>query len=290
MISHIPYLAMKKILVPTDFSDLANYALDVAADIARKIKSEIILMNVVEYPTSPTFNVMGINAINNIDNIYIVEILDRIREQLLDTIKEPKYQDLNITTDVKIGSAFRSITEDITNNNVGLVIMGTKGSGGIEGFLVGSNTERVVRLARCPVLTIKNQISLEAIKEVVFPTSLEDDQEHLILELKKLQELLGARLHIVKINTPNHFETDRQIKEKMKKFVEKNKLENFTLNIYNHSIEEDGIIYFAEDIHADMIALGTHGRTGLLHLLSGSIAEDVVHHANRPVWTFSLKH
>jgi nucleotide-binding universal stress UspA family protein len=219
-----------------------------------------------------------------------VEILDRIKEQLTDTVKDSKYQGLNIVTDVKIGSAFRSITEDISNNNVGLVIMGTKGSGGLEGFLVGSNTERVVRMARCPVLTIKNKISLDSIKEVVFPTSLEEDQEHLISELKKLQELLGARLHIVKINTPNHFETDRKIKEKMKKFVERHSLENFTLNIYNHSIEEDGIIYFAEDIHADMIALGTHGRTGLLHLLSGSIAEDVVNHANRPVWTYSYRH
>jgi nucleotide-binding universal stress UspA family protein len=131
---------------------------------------------------------------------------------------------------------------------------------------------------------------LESLKEVVFPTSLDEDQEHLITELKKLQELLGARLHIVKINTPNHFETDRQIKEKMKKFVEKYDLKNYTLNIYNHSIEEDGIIYFAEDIHADLIALGTHGRTGLLHLLSGSIAEDVVNHANRPVWTYCLRH
>ena len=47
---------------------------------------------------------------------------------------------------------------------------------------------------------------------------------------------------------------------------------------------------FAEDIDAELIALATHGRTGLMHLLSGSIAEDVVNHAKRPVWTFRLKH
>ena len=69
-----------------------------------------------------------------------------------------------------------------------------------------------------------------------------------------------------------------------------NSLQNYTINIYNDKVEEDGIIYFAQDIEADLIALATHGRTGLLHLLSGSIAEDVVNHAKRPVWTFRLKH
>ena len=44
-----------------------------------------------------------------------------------------------------------------------------------------------------------------------------------------------------------------------------------------------------EDIGADMIALATHGRTGIMHLLSGSIAEDIVNHAKRPVWTCKLK-
>ena len=75
----------------------------------------------------------------------------------------------------------------------------------------------------------------------------------------------------------------------MNEFVEKYDLDICTLNIYNDFIEEDGIIYFAQDIDADMIALATHGRSGLMHLLSGSIAEDVVNHAKRPVWTCRLK-
>jgi nucleotide-binding universal stress UspA family protein len=56
--------------------------------------------------------------------------------------------------------------------------------------------------------------------------------------------------------------------------------------IYNSITEEAGILEFAEDIKADLIALSTQGRRGLLHLLTGSIAEDVVNHAPKPVWTF----
>ncbi|MDQ3535048.1 MAG: universal stress protein [Bacteroidota bacterium] len=280
---------MKNILVPTDFSNLANSALDLAAAIAEKNNSQIFLMNVIEYPASPTFNVMGINAINSIDNIYIVEIIERIKDQLEKIKNEEKYRNITITTDVKIGSAFRSITEDIERHNVELVVMGTRGLGGLEGTLIGSNTEKVVRLAKCPVLTIKKSIFPEAIKEIVFATNLTEDQEDLIIELKKLQKLFKARIHIVKINTPNHFEPDRNIRKQLQDFVQKYNLEDYTLNIYSHTHEEDGIIYFADDINADLIALGTHGRTGVMHLLSGSIAEDVVNHASRPVWTYRLK-
>lgn len=280
---------MKKILVPTDFSDLANSALDLAAAMASKIKSEVFLMNVLEYPASPAFNVMGINAVNNVDNTYIVEIIDRIKEQLEKIKNNEKYQHIKITTDVQVGSAFRSITEDIKKHGIELVIMGTKGSGGLEGALIGSNTEKVVRLAKCPVLTIKRSVDPDSIKEIVFATNLTEDQEDLIIELKKLQVLFGARIHVVKINTPNHFEPDRNIRSQLQNFVNKYHLKDYTINIYSHTNEEDGIIYFADDINADLIALGTHGRTGIMQLLSGSIAEDVVNHANRPVWTYRLK-
>ena len=110
----------------------------------------------------------------------------------------------------------------------------------------------------------------------------------MIHQLGELQKLFGATIHIVSVNTPSNFENDRYYKKAMKEFAEKHQLENYTMNVYNDDPEEDGIIYFAEDIDADMIALGTHGRTGISRLLSSSIAEDVVNHAKRPVWTFKL--
>jgi hypothetical protein len=93
----------------------------------------------------------------------------------------------------------------------------------------------------------------------------------------------------LKVNTPNHFHTDRHVKSEFAKFEKQYELENYTVNIYNDATEEDGVIYFAEDIGASMIALGTHGRSDLIHLLSGSIAEDLVNHAKIPVWTLSLR-
>lgn len=72
---------------------------------------------------------------------------------------------------------------------------------------------------------------------------------------------------------------------RLKKFIKTYKFENIKAEIYNSLSEESGILEFADDIGADLIAMSTSGRTGFLHLLTGSIAEDVVNHSARPVWT-----
>jgi nucleotide-binding universal stress UspA family protein len=71
----------------------------------------------------------------------------------------------------------------------------------------------------------------------------------------------------------------------MQTFAKRIGLKNFTINIYSDLTAEEGIIYFADDIKADMICMATHGRTGFAHVLAGSVAEDVVTHSRRPVLT-----
>ncbi len=280
---------MKTILVPTDFSQQAQYALDFAYGIAKKNGATVRLLNVVEAPHGTSFNAMGeMTAPDGMDSMFFAQLLKRMREQLTTQVENPKYKDILVEGDVQIGNPYESISRTIADQNVDLVVMGSQGSSGLEEVLVGSNTEKVVRRSHCPVITVKAAVNPDSIKNIVFATNMKDADDKMVQELVKLQQLFGAKLHIVNVNTPSSFESDRYYKKEMKAFVEKHKLENYTLNIYNDDVEEDGIIFFAEDVDADMIALATHGRSGISHLLSGSIAEDVVNHAKRPVWTFSL--
>ena len=129
---------------------------------------------------------------------------------------------------------------------------------------------------------------MTVIKNIVFAADFIDVKDHVIKALIQFQQSIGGKIHLLKVNTPNNFETERQSKKSMMTVVRDYKLEDYTINVYNDHAEEDGIIYFAEDINADVIALGTHGRTGISHLISGSIAEDVVNHAKRPVWTMKI--
>lgn len=280
---------MKTILVPTDFSQQAQYALDLAYGIAKKNNATVRLLNVVEAPHGTSFNAMGeMTAPDGMDSMFFAQLLKRMKEQITRLVEDPKYKDIDLEGEVEVGNPYESISRTITDQKVDLVVMGTQGSSGIEEVLVGSNTEKVVRRAHCPVLTVKDAVEVDSIKNIVFATNMRDADENLVKELVKLQKLFDAKLHIVNVNTPSSFETDRYYKKELKTFVEKHKLENYTLNVYNDDVEEDGIVFFAEDINADMIALATHGRRGISHLLSGSIAEDIVNHAKRPVWTFSI--
>jgi nucleotide-binding universal stress UspA family protein len=282
---------MKTILVPTDFSEQADYALQFAVQLARKSgKTEVLVLHILEGLEQHSFNTMGeVDMGHGETEVLMKELMKRSKERLNDLINQEEFQGVSITGRVDVGNPYKGISSEIARCKAELVVMGTKGASGLEEVLIGSNTEKVVRYSNCPVITLKASAELGKIKNIVFATNLTEDQSHVVQELKKVQELTGAALHLVKINTPNHFHTDKQMKDEFRRFVDKYGFEDYTTNIYNDATEEDGIIAFAEDRNADLIAIGTHGRTGLLHLLSGSIAEDLVNHSKVPVWTLSMK-
>lgn len=96
------------------------------------------------------------------------------------------------------------------------------------------------------------------------------------------EELIPFR--IIK-NTPKNFIKSKTAPHRLNKFIHRFKFEQIQTDIYNSLSEEAGILEYADDISADLIEMATHGRTGILQLLRGSIAEDVINHSKRPVWT-----
>ena len=276
---------MKTILVPTDFSKEAGYALDAAIDLAARAGAQVILLHVVEGFVPGSFATQGGGPDDISEELFMRKLLEKGKNDLSKLVANRKLENINIISNVRVGNPFHHIARDILDNEADLVVMGSKGASGYEEVLIGSNTERVVRYSKCPVITIKKPVEFSQVTDIVFAANFIEAEDNVAAELITLQNLLGAKLHLVKVDTPGNFESSRTIKKRIHAFVQKHGLENYTMEIYNESTEEDGIIYFAEDIDADMIALATHGRTGLKHLLSGSIAEDVVNHAQRPVWT-----
>lgn len=279
---------MKRILVPYDFSKVSEHALDFACQIAHKVKGDIMLLNVIDHPTPDSFRTMGIQNEDPLENLYIKKLYEKVGERLSEVIKKAKYSDELITSKIQLGNPFKTIIDQIVEENVDLLIVGTTGAEGLDEFFVGSNTEKIVRRASCPVISISDKAEVEPIDKIVFASDFINTDDELVNKVKVLQETLQAQLNIVKINTPASFTSTRHDTRQMEEFVDKYGIENYTIDIYNYKNEEDGIVYYAEDIKADMIALGTNQRKGVGHFLSGSIAEDVVNHASVPVWTAHL--
>lgn len=282
---------MKTILVPYDFSTEANYALNFAADLAKKTKNKLELLHVIELPTPTSFSSYGEAGTmsNETANIFMIELIDKRKKQMKEL--EEEFEDAGFTFETKMvfGNPFAGISKEIVEIDADLVVMGSKGSSGLEEVLIGSNTEKVVRNASCPVITIKSAIAPSDIHKIVFASDFNEVPANVVARLKTSIEIIDGELHLVKINTPSMFEHSRTSMEKMEAFIKSFDLKPSSMKIYNAPSEEEGIVDYAEDIQADMIAMATTGRTGFLHLLTGSIAEDVVNSAKRPVWTMKAK-
>ena len=274
---------MKRILVPCDFSDPAAQAFKFAVEIALKSRGEIFLLNVVEVPVMHETVLMP--------TLYFEQSLMNEMKASADK-KFQKMKDkwgsegITVSTHVEFGVTITSIRQFIEEKKIDLVVMGTHGATGAREFLIGSNTEKIVRTSLVPVIAIKKSSKLPNIKNIVFPNDLDLENEHLTLKVKELQNFFKATLHILYINSPSFFQRDVDTKMRLKDFAKRFMLKDYTLNVYNDVDQENGINNFTREVKGDLIALATHGRRGISHLISGSIAEDVVNHVDCPIWTF----
>lgn len=278
---------MKKILVPCDFSEQAINAFRFAIDIARQSKGEVHLVHVIELPVLHDTVLMPVLSFEE-------ALFEELREKAEKQFKklETKYNDdsIKIKSKVVFGATSRMVLDYIEENKIDLVVMGTHGASGVREFVIGSNAEKIVRRAPVPVLAVKKYVKGSSIKDIVFPNTLDTErQEDLVMKVKALQNLFKANIHIVYINTPNNFTRDSVTTARLKAFAKRFMFKDFTIHVYNDPYEESGVINFAHELKADLIAIGTHGRKGLAHLLSGSVAEDLVNHVDCPIWTYTIK-
>jgi nucleotide-binding universal stress UspA family protein len=277
---------MKRILVPCDFSSEAINALRSAVEFARPQRAEIHVLHVIELPVIPDPLLMPVLTYEN----SLLEELKGKAKRTFDGLQvEFKDADIRPIYTTLFGPVSGVILSYIKEHSIELVVMGTKGASGIQEVLVGSNTEKIVRASVCPVLVVRQHLKLDAIRNIAFPTNIDFQlMEDLMQKVKALQLFFKATLHLVWINTPGNFSNDDITLARLHDFAKRYMLINFTTNIFNDKLEESGIIRFAHHINADLLIMATHGRKGLAHMFGGSLTEDVVNHADLPVWTLSL--
>lgn len=292
----VKYKCMKKIIVPTDFSEQAFHALVLAAEIATETKAKIVLMHVIEYAKrqtqflgSSTLNTMGsVSTGVEMDDIYYIQLYEKRKEQLAEILREPNFDNVEITDKIMLGTPYHAISDEIAESEADFIIMGTTGVSDWAESLIGSTAEKVVRHAACPVLTLRNKIKLEDINKIAFASDFRDKEPKYIDTIKSIKLLFGAELHMVYVNTPTNFLNEREIIATMIEFANRNELDDHKIHVYSHQNEEEGIVWFSEDNKMDMLMMATYGRSGLSRLFEHSIAEDVVNFSKKPVVTFNL--
>ena len=164
--------------------------------------------------------------------------------------------------------------------------MGSKGHSKLEEILIGSNTEKIVRNSNIPVLVIKKGAEKLKIKNLVFASSFKNHKKETFEKFLDFTNKFKSNIHLLKINTPHKFEDTKSSKEKIKNFIKEYNIPKASINVYNDSSVEKGILNFSSEIDADIIALATHPRSGLSHIFNGSITKHLSKKIGRPMLTF----
>jgi len=146
-------MQIRSILLPTDFSDCANYALSYAASLARTFGASIICVHVIE-PMVPTVGYSGMT-----EPLPIADITDQLEysaeRELPKLAEREEVAGLQVEEVIVHGEAASEIVRVSKERNVDLIVVSSHGRTGLGRILFGSTAEAVVRHASCPVLVVK---------------------------------------------------------------------------------------------------------------------------------------
>ncbi len=274
---------MKRILVPTDFSEQAENALKVAAMLAKKHDAEIYLLHMMEIPMQHIDP--GAVKSDIPETLFFMKLAHKKFEDLMES---DYLQDITVHETVKADITFNEIKESVKEYEIDMIIMGSHGASGLMEMFIGSNAEKVVRTSDVPVLVIKNEHSSFDIKNFVFASDFKNDNKETYKQAVEFAKLFDAKIHLLMVNTANHFITTYDARTRINDFIAGEVFNNFTTNVFNDVSVESGILNFSAEIDADLIGISTHGRQGIAHFFNHSISEDLVNHAKRPVITFKI--
>jgi nucleotide-binding universal stress UspA family protein len=144
-------IKLRKLLVPTDFSDSARHAFNYGLSFAGEYKAELVLLHVVENLT--------VGYASDLFPVPMAEVFQEIsgyaKTELTKLAEEARARGVSVSELVVQGKPSAEIIRHAAENEVDMIVLGTHGKGMLDQALFGSTTERVVRRAPCPVLTVR---------------------------------------------------------------------------------------------------------------------------------------
>ncbi|WP_033956268.1 universal stress protein [Psychroserpens jangbogonensis] len=276
---------MKKIIIPVDFSQHSEYALETAAAIAKKHNSELIVMHMLELSES-IFSTSSTER--NDETAFMLMLTNKKFESFLD---KPYLEGITVTPMIKSHKVLKEVDQVASELKADLVVMGSRGHNDYEGVFLGSNTEKVVRHSETPLLVVKSKPESIDFEHIVIATDFSPDSASAVNTAIELLSDLSKKVTLLHINLPNaHFLSTDEIEERVSNLLtmtNRKDLKNNVALISDYNVEE-AILGYADKHSIDAIGMITHGRTGLNHLFGGSISEDLVNHSKLPVFTFKM--
>ncbi|WP_394973056.1 universal stress protein [uncultured Croceitalea sp.] len=267
---------MKKILLPTDFSDYALNAIFTTIKLYHKIPCDFILLHTYKPDTR---NTIGSKSSTRTGMVYdsLHENVMKKLEDTLDTItKVSDNLRHNFSINAVSGDLATTINELIPKHDLDFIVMGTKGATGAKQIFLGSNTVRVLKKIRnCPILAVPEKFNFQSLNKIIFPTEYAKFfSKEQLKPLVTLTELWRAQVLV--FHVAQEFKLSEQ--QKANKEILKNRLGSIHHSFYKvtiHNTVADAIDKFANEKLADMICLVHYNHTFMEKLTQEPVVKKV---------------
>jgi len=275
---------LRRILVGYNFSPDGDLALQSSRILAERSDAALDILHVVE--PSPLFEQRSFPTLSS--QSLLEEIVLNVRAQLKDLAEAPEFSRLHVQTDVRTGKPFVELITACRQWRGDLIVVGV--SGRHEGRFLGSTAELVLRKSPAPVLVAK-RLFTSGSKTILAPTDFSPNAKQAAEEALALTRAFGGQvvfLHVMERRTlfPPAYGltpvlspiTPEMLDADWEGFLHELPLGG-GLAWEKHTREGDAaqtIADVAKETGAELVVMGTHGRTGLTHMLLGSVTEKVV--------------
>ncbi len=272
---------MNKIVVPVDFGEQAQIAIEQAAHLAKMISAELTLVYVME-----SGGFLSRFVSKGQDEEMRKEIDSKL-DELIDKVQK----DHGVKCDRVIahGSVYDKVAEVADMLSAKFIVMGTHGSTGARKRFIGSNTLRIVRESKVPVITIKGKHHRDGCKNIVVPLDLTKETREKVNKAMEFAKMYGADIRIVSVLfTTDEFIVNRLTRQlsQVKAYVEKHST-RCTAEIIKGIKGEESlgqiIVDYANKVEGDLLLIMTQQEQDITDLFIGSAAQEIINKSDIPV-------
>lgn len=283
---HIFNLLMKHILTLTDFSEVAEQAVETAFVFAEKYGSDLTIYHNAVDGDMIMYELVGDPEIEHF------KLQDQISSAPISKWKALAKKH-NVVVRYLSGAAdfikkIYRITEIL---DIDMIVMGSSGAGGKNEFVWGSNTEKVVKNVDLPVMVIKGPMRDYRIDNIVFASSFDNEEKDVLrYALDLLKPTSDAVVHLLSVDTTSFFTQPAVLmKTAMKEFETLVKPLNAKSYFYADYSIEAGIRHFMQEVQPDILIMSNRNEKPIKRFLSGNNTLKAISNSNYPVLSIDYK-
>lgn len=274
---------MKRIIVPIDFSSFSENAFLTALRLAEKTKSKITCINVV----STLLDWKFLSPQQKAQQQEILDLEAEAKEKMKEFLKNHRLHAVTVETAVEIGVPRQVIIDTADSLKADLIVIGAYGKDYQEGKVLGSNLQFILRNANCPVLAVKQVMSGNDLRKVVFASLFNESSKPAFAKLKQILKDFKSSVHFLMVNTPANFVDSITAESAMHAYAKGNEDLVIHHHVFSYPETENGIVAFAKSRNMGFIAIASGNRKGSAYYQVG-VTDTVLFKTELPVLSVKI--